>query len=189
MVSEARPYQVIDKSYMPMLVIRCALIFIAGLLITAGIFFLLMRQPIGPTYGDGFRMLAQLNRDIFYKSLIIYGSTVLVALGCIAGSIMLYSHRVAGPVYRLRLFAGRIAAGEVSARVTLRQTDVVHPLAVEMNRLNDNFRQTLTGISQEMAALEKQAELLEKSQDRRAALNEIKDGAERIVALIGKYKL
>lgn len=188
-MSEARPYQVIDKSYMPRLVIRCALIFIAGLLITAGIFFLLMRQSIGPNYGEGFRLLAQLNRDIFSKSLVIYGSTVLVALGCIAVSIMLYSHRVAGPVYRLRIFAGRIAAGEVSARVTLRQTDVVHPLAVEMNRLSGSFRQTLTAVMQEMETLEKQADHLEKNQDRRAALNEIRDGAGRISSLIGKYKL
>jgi len=188
-VNDARSYQVIDKSYMRMMVIKCALIFIAGLLVTAGIFLLLMGQPIGPTYGEGFRMLAQLNRDIFYKSLIIYGSTVLVALGCIAVSAMLYSHRVAGPVYRLRLFAGRIGKGEVSGQVALRQTDVVHPLAVEMNRMNNNFHKTLTGIMREIEALEKQAELLEKTPDQRAALDEIRDGASRISTLIGRYRL
>lgn len=188
-MSDAWSHQVIDRSYLRMMVIRCALIFIAGLLVTAGIFLLLMRQPIGPTYGEGFRMLAQLNRDIFYKSLAIYGCTVLVVLGCIAVSTMLYSHRVAGPVYRLRLFAGRIAKGEVSAQVTLRQNDAIHPLAVEMNRMSDNFRQTLTGIRGEMEALEKQAELLEKAQDRRAAIDAIRDGAERIAALIARYRL
>jgi len=174
---------------MRMMVIRCALIFFAGLLITGGIFFLMMRQSIGPTYSEGYRMLAQLNRDIFYKSLVIYGSTVLVALGCIAVTIMLYSHRVAGPVYRLRLFAGSIGKGEISTRVTLRQTDVVHPLAKEMNRMNDNFRMTLTAVMLEMETLEKQAELLEKNQDGREALNQIREGAGRISTLIGKYKL
>lgn len=186
---ESQADQVIDKAYPRLLVIHCALIFIAGLLVTAAIFLVLMGRPIGPTYGEGFRMLAQLNRDIFYKSLVIYGSTVLVALCCIAGSVLLYSHRVAGPVYRLRLFAGRIAKGELGARVTLRQTDVVHPLAEEMNRMSDNFHRTLTAVRQELEVLEKQTELLDKTPDRRQALAEIRGGAERISARIGRYRL
>jgi methyl-accepting chemotaxis protein len=172
------------------MVIKCALIFIMGLAVTAGIFLLLKRQPIGPTYGEGFRMLARLDRDIFYKSLVIYGGTVLVTLVCIAVITMLYSHRVAGPVYRLRLFAAQIMGGDLRARVTLRQTDVVQPLAVEMNRMNEQFAQTFGAIRQEIEALEKQVDILEKGGGgSRATLREIKAGAERIAAFICKYRL
>lgn len=176
-------HQVIDKSHLRRMVTKCALIFMAGLGGTAAIFWLMMRRQIGPTYGEGFRMLAELNRDIFYKSLIIYGSTVLVTMVCIALITLLYSHRVAGPVYRLRLFAGCIGRGDVSGRVSLRQSDVVQPLAVEMNAMNETFRQTVTGVMQELDTLEKATGAAT------ADVQAIRDAAGKISALVGRYRL
>ena len=176
-------YQVIDKSHLRRMVTKCGLIFMAGLGGTAAIFWLMMRRQIGPTYGEGFRMLAELNRDIFYKSLIIYGSTVLVTMICIALITLLYSHRVAGPVYRLRLFAGRIGRGDVSGRVSLRQSDVVQPLAVEMNAMNETFRQTVTGVMQELDTLEKATGVAT------VDVQAVRDAAGKISTLVGRYRL
>jgi methyl-accepting chemotaxis protein len=179
-----RAHQVIDKSHLRMVVLKCALISLAGLAGTAAIFWMIMHRQIGPTYGEGFRMLAELNRDILYKSLIIYGSTVLVTMICIALITLLYSHRVAGPVYRLRQFAGRIGGGDVSGRVTLRQGDVVQPLAGEMNGMNEAFRQTVTGIMQEIEVMEKAA-----AGEGPPDVPAIREAAARITALIGRYRL
>lgn len=181
-------YQIIDKSHLRMMVGKCVLIFMAGLAGTAAVFWLMMRRQIGPTYGEGFRMLAELNRDIFYKSLVIYGSTVLVTMFCIALITLLYSHRVAGPVYRLRQFAGRIGGGDVSGRVTLRQSDAVHQLAMEMNAMNETFRQTVTGVRRELDILDKEAGRLETATDK-TDLTTIRDAAGKISALIGRYRL
>ncbi|MCB2183403.1 MAG: hypothetical protein KQH63_15320 [Desulfobulbaceae bacterium] len=189
-MSDTRANQVVDSSYLRSVVIKCTLVIIAGLMATAVIFYLMMKEPIGPTYGEGFRMLAQLDQEIFYKSLIIYGSTVLVALCCIVLMTMLYSHRVAGPIYRLGLFAGQIRNGDISTNVTLRRSDVIHPLALEMNNMADNFRQSLGNINQQIEELENQIALLEKDdQPRREILEKIGAGAEMISALTGKYKL
>lgn len=189
-VSDSQSFQVIGRSYLRNVVIKCALIFIIGLVATAGIFLLLTRQPIGPTYGAGFRMLAQLEQDLFYKSLVVYGSTVLVTLVCIAFITMFYSHHVVGPVYRLRLFAGQIMSGDLRDRVTLRPTDVGQPLAREINRMNEQFAQTFGAIQREIEALEKQVDILEKAgTGSRENLQEIEAGSERISVLISKYRL
>ena len=187
-MNHPQAHQIIDKSHLRLMVLKCALIFMAGLAGTAAIFWLMMHRQIGPTYGEGFRMLAELNRDILYKSLAIYGSTVLVTMVCIALITLLYSHRVAGPVYRLRQFAGCIGRGDVSGRVTLRQSDVVHQLAMEMNAMNATFRQTVTDVMKELDALEKEARSLEMTTDK-ADWRTIRDAAGKISALIGRYRL
>ena len=189
-MSDSRSYQVVESSYLRSVAVKCALIFTGGLLATAAVFYLMMSQSIGPTYGEGFRMLAQLEQDIFYKSLVIYGSTVLVALVCIIAMTVLYSHRVAGPIYRLSLFARKVNDGDLSSGVTLRQKDVIHPLALEMNQMVDTFHRTVTDINREIEELEKktaafddEAKLAEKD------VNEIGKSVEKISSLTSQSTL
>ena len=189
-MSDVQTKQIIDRSYPRGVVMQCGLIFIGGLIATAVVFFFMMGQSIGPTYGEGFRMLARLEQDIFYKSLLIYGSTVLVALACILIITVLYSHRVAGPIYRLRLFARQVSAGEVGKRVALRRTDVIQPLADEMNFMVDGFHNTFDTISREIASMENLIKKLESGgQGGEEHLREIEKISGTISSLLEKYKL
>lgn len=183
-------FQVIDRSYLPNVVLKCALIFIAGLFVTAGILYLIIQQPIGPTYGEAFKMLAQLQQDIFYKSVVIYTSTVLVMLAGIIVITLLYSHRVVGPVYRLGLFMSKVREGEINSQVFLRQTDVIHPLAHEVNIMMEEYSQTLQSINQELQQLEKHFDTLQAGQEAsEETLKEIGERAGEISRIISKYKL
>ncbi|MFH1218040.1 MAG: hypothetical protein V1706_16220 [Pseudomonadota bacterium] len=189
-MSERESKQIIDRAYPRGAVLQCGLVFIAGLIATAAVFFFMMRQSIGPTYGEGFRMLARLDEDIFYKSLLLYGSTVLVALACILVITVLYSHRVAGPVYRLRIFARQIRDGEVGKRVALRRTDVVQPLADEMNFMVDGFHSTFDKISMELNTLEQYSKkLITEREKEKENLQEIEKISGRISSMLDKYKL
>lgn len=185
----SQTHHVIDSSYLRNVAIKCALIFIAGLVATTFIFYLMMRQPIGPTYGEGFRMLAQLEQDIFYKSLIIYGSTVLVTMLCIVLITMLYSHRVAGPIFRLKLFARQISDGDLSRGVTLRQTDAIHPLAHEMNLMIGQFHQTVTKVHHEIDKIEQRLDQVDSEENTAEGAAEIKDRADKISILLSEYRL
>ncbi len=79
MVKSSR-VSVIPGSYLWNLVLKCLLIFTGALALMAVAFYLTNQQDIGPTYGEGFRMLNQLREDIFYKSVLIYGVIVLLML-------------------------------------------------------------------------------------------------------------
>lgn len=179
----------IPGSYRRNVVFKSILIFIAGLVLTTLILYLVVRQPIGPTYGEGFRMLAQLQQDIFYKSAIIYSATVLVIVCGIIFLTLIYSHRVAGPVYRLSSFTRLLGDGDFSSNVHIRQKDVIHPLADEMNTMVSQYRQTLNNVDKEVKALEQYAEQLKEGQDDKEAWAGIEESTGKIVAELGKYKL
>ena len=174
---------IIPGSYLWNLVLKCLLIFAGGLILMALVFYLTNQQDIGPTYGEGFRMLSRLREDIFYKSLLIYiGIVLLMLVGVIVISLF-YSHRVAGPVYRLGLFADEIRDGHLENDVFLRQDDVIHPLAYEMNNLVAVYRQIVVELKHE---LEEIAVLQEKTanSDEKQAMIAIRDRAERIQKIV-----
>lgn len=184
------PSQVIENSYLRNVVIKCVLIFVAGLIATVAIFYVMLQQPVGPTYGEGFKMLVQLQQDIFYKSIIIYFSTVLLALFGIITITLLYSHRVAGPVYRLTLFARQVAAGDLQSGVHLRQSDVVQPLAAEMNLMAEKIHRSLIDINWKVDELEKITDQLDaEPANADKKLVQMEDRVNEISTIISQYTL
>lgn len=189
-MSEGQGKQILDQSFPRGVVVKCGLVFMAALLATAAVFFFMMRDSIGPTYGEGFRMLARLEEDMLYKSFIIYGSTALLALIGIAGLTMLYSHRVAGPIYRLRLFTGQVRRGDVASRVSLRRTDAIQPLADEMNVMVDGLHSTLDALNREIVSLEQEVKSLAEGRGGdQQHLRELEKSASIIAAMLEKYRL
>ena len=113
-MSNPQSYQGIPGSYRRNVIFKSVLVFVAGCILTTVILYLAVRQPIGPSYGEGFRMLAQLQDDIFYKSAIIYAITTLLIVCGIIFLTLMYSHRIAGPVYRLSIFVKALCSGDFS---------------------------------------------------------------------------
>jgi methyl-accepting chemotaxis protein len=71
--------------------------------------------------------------DIYVKTteLLILPLIVLSVVSCIAG--ILISHRIAGPVYRMKKVAEEIAKGNLCVNVKFRKSDELHGLADSMN--------------------------------------------------------
>lgn len=174
---------IIPGFYLWNLVLKCLLIFAGGLILMAAVFYLTNQQDIGPTYGEGFRMLSQLREDIFYKSLIIYVGIVLLMLVGIIVISLFYSHRVAGPVYRLGLFAAEISEGHLENDVFLRQDDVIHPLADEMNNMVAAYRQVVEELNHELAEIGVLRKKISAGDDKQA-MDEIRARAERVREIV-----
>lgn len=187
MVKSSR-VSVIPGSYLWNLVLKCLLIFTGALALMAVAFYLTNQQDIGPTYGEGFRMLNQLREDIFYKSVLIYGVIVLLMLAGIIAISLFYSHRVAGPVYRLGLFAAEIRDGNLKNDVFLRRDDVIHPLADEMNIMVDVYRRSVKEINNELAEIKALREKMTGGEERRV-VEEIRDRVGKIQRIIARFQL
>ncbi|MBN2754038.1 MAG: methyl-accepting chemotaxis protein [Candidatus Goldbacteria bacterium] len=73
--------------------------------------------------------------DIYIKTteLLILPLIVLSVVSCIAG--ILISHRIAGPVYRMKKVAEEIAKGNLCVSVKFRKSDELHGLADSMNAM------------------------------------------------------
>jgi methyl-accepting chemotaxis protein len=63
---------------------------------------------------------------------------------------ILYSHRIAGPVYRINRELGRALDGEAGVRITLRKRDKLRDVATRVNTLLTEFdavRETMKSVS------------------------------------------
>lgn len=100
------------------------------------------------------------------RTLLLLHAEVWPAVGIsilILGVVSIFvTHKVAGPVYRIRTALTEISSGDLTTKIRLRKWDDLQELAVQVNRLKEDlqyFTQTLEShhadFSQQLAELEK----------------------------------
>ncbi len=89
---------------------------------------------------DAARMLLSLHASIWPALAIV---TLLLA-----GSSIFVSHKIAGPIYRLKRSLAEIADGNIQMTMKFRKRDELHDLAASVNRVIHELR-TLVGTLQE----------------------------------------
>ena len=92
------------------------------------------------TYQDDIRMVSRMEviKPIIVRSLMIGGIISIV----IATVLMLfYSHRLAGPVYKLRKGLEKMIEGDYGEKLVFRKGDEFQGLAEVINRLQDKLRE------------------------------------------------
>jgi methyl-accepting chemotaxis protein len=154
------PAQAVPKSYLNSFVIRSTLIFACVALLTATALYLAPRDQ-GLSYADNFRIIAELDRALVSKSLTLSSFALALILALIVFISIAYSHRVAGPLYKLGMHTRKIASGDLSESVRLRSNDVIHELAADLNTLSGSYRDLLAQVrtkTRELAAIMDNAE-------------------------------
>ena len=75
---------------------------------------------------------------------------------------LLFSHRIAGPVYRISKTVGDISKGNLGLRIRLREGDELVDLADMINNLTDNFNNTVISDKDIAIKIEKDLEEIKK---------------------------
>src|SRR4030067_440847 len=88
------------------------------------------------------------------------GGFVGVIFGLAFGSILYYTHRIAGPVYRFRQLFDELAAGKVGAQVKLRKGDSFENLAESVSRASATLAGSIVELKTAAAALSRKADSL-----------------------------
>lgn len=154
--------QVIPKSYLSGLIVKCGLLFAGGLLLTGAILYLTNHQPLGPSYQESFTRLAQIKAELLTKSIIIYCLLTTMILVGVIFITMIYSHRIVGPLVGIKRVVQAIASGDLSQKARLRQKDAIKPMAEALNTLSSTYTSKITLIDQHAKAMQ---ELLDRPGD------------------------
>ena len=135
--------ETVKKTYYRKFAFAGILTIFLGAVVAAFILYVSLSREPGSSYAESYTMLSALREELLRKSAAIYIATsVFIALG-IAFISLLYSFRVAGPVYRLGVFSRKIASGDLSGAVKLRQHDVIHMMADDLNNLTARYREVI----------------------------------------------
>jgi methyl-accepting chemotaxis protein len=91
--------------------------------------------------------VAQLDLELesFRFLLLAFTALIAVATFVILLQALVFSNRIAGPIYRLHKVLEAVRAGDLSARAALRDHDLLHETAAELN-------ETLTVLERRQAA-------------------------------------
>ncbi len=183
------PAQAVPKSYLNRFVIWSTLSFACVALLTATALYLAPRDQ-GLSYADNFRIIAELDRALVAKSLVLSSFALLLILAVIVVISIAYSHRVAGPLYKLGMHTRKIASGDLSESVQLRNNDVIHELAADLNDLSGRYRDLLMQArakTRELAAIMDNAE--KQAPNKPAPADEIAERIDEIRELLSRIKV
>ncbi|RMG74424.1 MAG: methyl-accepting chemotaxis protein [Nitrospirae bacterium] len=184
---------VIPKHYPTSLLTKIALFLFLGVVAGGSFLYYSSHVLIGGSYLQGLKTIITFKQLIIKKSILIYLlASVFILIGIVVLTV-LYSHRVAGPLYRLSVSAKRITEGDLTLKVRLRERDALHPLADSFNELTEAYRrriihlkdaiQQIKGASESVdrAIREEQTEELQRAIDELSErVRNLKDDLEEI---------
>ena len=149
----------------------------------------------------GYNVLTALLRKLALQiDLPIYVPIYLAAMALYIGLTgIFYSHRLAGPLYKIKQILGEVAKGDLFFNIYCRKENdqVIKDISSSINETVNDFRDSIRGIESSVASLEKETEgLRDKLWCRRNEFPEIMQHIETIRQkeqevgeLIKKYKV
>jgi HAMP domain-containing protein len=135
-------YSSVKRSFSTALAVKVIVIVLAVQIIESSFLYLIVeRSFLGYSYGEALFSLDILKNRLLRDSISMYALLALIASAGVVFIGIVYSHRVAGPLYRLRRIAEEVSGGNLAIEVRLRKNDIVKPLADSVNDMLESYRQ------------------------------------------------
>jgi methyl-accepting chemotaxis protein len=138
-MTSSRTYQrkqiVIDSSFQLRIALWGGLVAVVEIMLTAVVMMVVILTSVW--IPAGFHV------EMFTKLALVVGACILIftLVNILVGVVL--SHRVAGPVYRLKQSMRRMATGDVSFLINLRDQDELQDLKDEFNEMINSVRERL----------------------------------------------
>lgn len=179
----------IDKDFQLSFIIKfCALIIITSLL-TGVLIYYFNRQTNTVAFED-LKVVVKSTSDfilpIMVQILVIV--TLLVGTGTVIIALFT-SHRIAGPLYRLKTDLARMKQGDFSFDIRVRSKDQLKKIVSEFNDMRLGLKDSIGEVkknwtSTKSSLAKHQSEIKDENEKKR-----LKESIERIDTLLGKFKI
>ena len=114
--------------------------------------------------GEGYHAVQATVRGIaqvlFWRVAVLYAVISLLILLAMVVLHLFYSHRIAGPAYRMGREAARIAQGDLTGNITFRRKDNLTDMADSLNEVASQYRGRIEAVKIHLAAVETQSQLV-----------------------------
>ncbi|MBI5971415.1 MAG: methyl-accepting chemotaxis protein [Deltaproteobacteria bacterium] len=142
--------------------LKLCLITIAGVVAAGEFLFFLTSKDLSGSYSQSVYAIYALKIKIF--PLIFASFYSLAILGVVAGAIavisMFFSHKIAGPLFRLERSMEAIGKGDLTVGTFFRQKDQLVPLAEEINAMVRSLNHTARSCSDALSDIKRSEDRL-----------------------------
>lgn len=140
----------LSKSMQPRLLLGFAVLVLILVLIASGLFYLLANRELSVEYYKAHSTLRYVMQNLLPWLLLVNLAGILVALFL----AIFYTHRIAGPAYRIQQDLRKIGQGVLTTRVRTRRKDQLKGLESEVNRVAQEFEQGILQVKESLLKLE-----------------------------------
>ena len=181
----------IEKEFQTKFILKfCALVAIGGLL-TVGILYILAMHSTTVSIVNS-RVVVRTTADFILPILIqtVLGIIIIVSIATIAMTLFV-SHKIAGPLYRLKKVMETLAEGDFSNDFRIRRFDQLQDLANAFNAMILKIRTELKALKDNLYALKEKLNNISKdevSEQKRSYLNESKIISQELDRIIQRFK-
>jgi methyl-accepting chemotaxis protein len=151
--------------------------------------FALFPSSLGEGYGKALLTIQRMEQALLVKIVWLYVGMAIFFIPAIAFLLMFYSHRIAGPAFRLAREAELIGRGDLKANFQLRQKDNLTDIEDSLKHVAVRYRDTISTLKDQTTAMETQAEsiagMVQQGKDR-VAIESALDGLSGTVKNIDR---
>lgn len=141
----------IKKDFQTRFIVRFILVLIVGGIISVGLTLMTTRGTLTTSYVDA-RLVIQDTPLAILPSVIWTTLITIVVVGIIAAIVMLlFSHKIAGPMFRFEKDIERIAGGDLKSHIHLRKGDQFQEMVTTLNTMIDSLNSKVSEIRQAAA--------------------------------------
>jgi methyl-accepting chemotaxis protein len=127
---------------------------------------------LGEGYHNTLAAVQAIQKVLFWKIAMVYAVIGIPCIPAIAVLHLFYSHRIAGPVYRVGLEASRIGQGDLSGKIKFRPKDNLEDMADMLNNVASQYRGRIMAVKDCLAVIDVQSKTIS------GLIDQGKDGAE-----------
>lgn len=125
--------KVINRRFKIRFIAVIVLILIVAFSISAAFFYFYTNKELGETYTQKIYAITQFKTIVIKDTLFIFIPPVIVAIIFIVITIILYTHRIVGPLVRIRTVTRELSEGNFDIVVNFREKDAIRALADSLN--------------------------------------------------------
>jgi nitrogen fixation/metabolism regulation signal transduction histidine kinase len=129
-----------QKNYRFLLYFYSLIIVFLGMLIAGWAVIWLFPSNLGEGYHNVQALLREIQKILVWRISLIYTITSLIIVLAMVVLHLLYSHKIAGPVYRIGLEATKIAKGNLAGNIRFRKHDNLMDMADLLNLVAAQYR-------------------------------------------------
>ena len=143
-----------QKNYRLFLFVNSFVIVLLGASIAGWGVFWLFPANLGEGYHNVQSLVREIQNVLFWRVTILYAVTSFFIVLAMAVLHLLYSHRIAGPAYRIGREAARIGQGNLTGNIKFRQKDNLTDMADSLNDVASQYRGRIDAIKNRLAIID-----------------------------------
>jgi methyl-accepting chemotaxis protein len=157
------------RNYRLFLYVNSLVIIIIGAIFAAWGVFWTVPSPLGEGFHAIQASLRAISQVLFWRVAILYAVISLLIITSMVVLHLLYSHRIAGPAFRIGREAAKIAQGNLAGNIKFRQKDNLTDMAESLNDVASQYRGRIETVKNYLSIIESHAktvsEIIQQNKD------------------------